>query len=84
MGTYTVDLIADASTFHFDEKSHQLFPCRCGETHTGEGAVHDYLHHECLHDCELLDIGLGTVMCSECGNTWQLNRDKRFREGLEE
>ena len=57
-------------TMHLDENGVQVFPCRCGETHTGNYACEDYLQHECLHQTDLVDIGHGMFLCPDCGNTW--------------
>ena len=58
-------------TIHLD-KNGAYFPCRCGKEHRGEYACEDYLHHECLHESNLVDIEYGLVLCPDCGNTWHL------------
>jgi len=50
----------------------QVYPCRCGVTHEGDYALYDFGHHECFHDETLLDIGLGQVICPQCGNVWNV------------
>ena len=41
-------------------------PCRCGETHTGEYALEQYRHHECLHG-QWVHVGQGQIICEACG-----------------
>lgn len=54
------------------------YPCRCGQTHTGDYAYEDWNHHMCFHDEEMWafwkDASQGEIMvvCSICGNSWLL------------
>ena len=56
------------------EDGKEVYPCRCGETHRGEYAFHDYMYHNCFHDEPLVDIGgeIGTPMwiCPICSKVW--------------
>jgi hypothetical protein len=62
------------TTLYFDASGEQIYPCRCGETHTGPYAVYDYGHHNCFHKGPLIAIDPedlpGVVMCSQCGESW--------------
>lgn len=63
-----------SETIHV-ENGERVYPCRCGETHSGQYAEYDYGHHNCLHDATLLfvdsdDPAEGDVMCPQCGNVW--------------
>ena len=55
------------------ENGKVVYPCRCGVTHTGDYALEDYLHHECLHEEPLIHIATdatsGTIQmcCPVCG-----------------
>jgi len=62
-----------SDTTYLDEKGNEVFPCRCGEVHEGDYACEEYLHHECLHDTSLDDIGDGLVICMDCGRTWRVD-----------
>ena len=68
-----------SSTTSVYENGERVFPCRCGLTHRGNYALEDYMHHDCLHETDLLDMNrLGGVpeqdwphlICRECGKTW--------------
>jgi hypothetical protein len=65
-------------TQHYDEQGREVFPCRCGVTHTGDYALYDWLHHNCFHDQPLINIshdehGIdGYYMCPACGKTFWL------------
>ena len=58
-----------------------VYPCRCGETHTGLYAIYDYMHHNCLHDGPLVyylrevEPESNEVMCEACGKTWQVEEE---------
>ena len=59
------------------EDGKEVYPCRCGETHRGEYALHDYMHHNCLHDAPLVDIGsdigISQLICPVCGKVWSVD-----------
>jgi len=57
-------------TTYLNADGEQVFPCRCGEVHSGDYACEAYLHHECLHETDLVDIDHGMVICMDCGKTW--------------
>jgi len=57
-------------TIHFDVEGKQIYPCRCGEVHSGDYACEEYLQHECLHEIDLADMGHGMFICMDCGKTW--------------
>jgi len=75
--TLTQTTGTNSHTMFFDADGNEEFPCRCGETHRGDYALYDYVHHNCFHteDC-LIDIGLpeveGYLMCPNCGQTFHL------------
>ena len=64
------------------EDGKEVYPCRCGETHRGEYAIHDYMHHNCFHDEPLLDIGsdigISYWCCPICGKTWTTQEEPAF------
>jgi hypothetical protein len=68
-------------TIHLDVDGNEVFPCRCGETHTGDYAVYDHGHHNCFHDAALVDIGKpeveGYLMCPQCGKTFWTEEGER-------
>ena len=51
----------------------RLYPCRCGETHSGQYAYEEWLHHNCYHDGEWVIFPLGKDMhqliCISCGKS---------------
>lgn len=54
------------------ENGERVYPCRCGQTHRGNYALKDWLHHNCFHDgplWELLPDDSGHFICSECGKS---------------
>lgn len=51
-----------------------IFPCRCGQTHTGDYALYDYMHHMCFHDAPLWDLGDGHFCCADCGKDFFVER----------
>ena len=62
------------STQYFED-GQRVFPCRCGETHRGEYALHDFMHHECMHNLPLVqfqDDMPNLTMCRECGRVFQI------------
>jgi len=70
----TIETGTTNHTIWLDENGKQHFPCRCGKTHTGHYACEDYLHHECLHETELVDMGHRMVICMDCGKTWTVEK----------
>lgn len=60
-------------TFYF-EGSERVFPCRCGKTHRGEYAWHDWAAHECPHDDGLLVMREPSdlAFCAACGTAFLL------------
>lgn len=50
----------------------QSFPCRCGKTHRGPYAAHEYGHHNCFHDAPLKRLAPDTsdLICPRCGKTF--------------
>ena len=56
----------------------EIFPCRCGETHSGPYAAYDYGHHNCFHGpLMLLDDhgheGLkNQLICVDCGEMFEM------------
>lgn len=72
-------------TRYFDADGTEVFPCRCGETHTGDYAAHDWAHHNCLHEATLepVEPDVGYYMCPECGATFWLRdvMEKSEEEG---
>jgi hypothetical protein len=58
----------------FDTEGNQVYPCWCGETHSGDYGLYDYGHHNCFHDAALSwDVDTGTLMCPACGLTFAVN-----------
>ena len=57
----------------------RVYPCRCGETHTGEYAIYDWGHHNCFHDSPLVVIDAPDyLMCPDCGKVfWLENSDAK-------
>lgn len=43
------------------------FPCRCGDTHDGDYALYDWMHHNCFHDQGWWHLGSGQLICVDCG-----------------
>lgn len=70
MLTTTVTMSGTDKPRYF-EAGQEVYPCRCGETHRGDYAVEDFLHHNCYHD-EFLRIGDGQVVCTDCGKVSDL------------
>jgi len=62
------------STVFIDEQGQVIFPCRCGEAHTGYFAAYDFGQHECLHEADLVDIAHSQVLCPHCGKVWAVDR----------
>ena len=62
---------AENFTYHFED-SEQVFPCRCGETHRGQDAIHRHMEHECLHDDKLVMFYGGVAYCCQCGSAWEV------------
>jgi len=56
---------------YYYEGNERVFPCRCGETHRGEYAHWDWVHHECLHSGRLWALeeieGIKQFLCADCG-----------------
>ena len=67
------------------EDAEAVYPCRCGETHQGPYAIHDYMHHNCLHPGPLVFLlhevpgceNVHNVYCPTCGKTWEVTDDLR-------
>ena len=63
------DLNIDESTVE------QIYPCRCGQVHRGDYAQETYLHHQCLHEADLILVEAGShqfqAICPLCGMTWR-------------
>jgi hypothetical protein len=60
-----------SNTTVYLENGKKVYPCPCGETHRGDYAFYDWMHHTCGHGDELWDLsddGLG-ILCSQCGGT---------------
>lgn len=62
---------SSSRVYTFDASGGQVFPCRCGQTHTGDYAAYDYAHHNCFHSAWMeLDTDLPRVLiCLDCGQT---------------
>lgn len=62
------------------EDGEQVYPCRCGETHTGEFGLHNYMHHNCFHKAPLVDVGaevgISMIACPLCGQTWEVKKEQ--------
>lgn len=61
------------------------YPCRCGETHTGDYAAYDYGHHNCFHDAQLIFIvgpaydsnwRTWSFMCPDCGKVFSFDPEQ--------
>ena len=67
---------SNSITVHLDEEGVVVYPCRCGETHTGDYAAENYCFHNCLHECNLEGCVLGDrevqAICPDCGMAWQV------------
>jgi hypothetical protein len=56
-----------------DGKAEAVFPCRCGATHRGEYALHDWMHHNCFHGPLYYVPGEDEAMCSSCGEVFAMH-----------
>ena len=73
---------SNSPTIHVNQQGERVYPCRCGETHSGQYAAEDFAHHNCAHDATLvclsdqsaLDVGDYDVMCPMCGAMWNVRR----------
>ena len=58
----------------------EVYPCRCGTTHTGPYAIYDYGHHNCYHDSSLVPLSEqydeDQWMCPDCGKVFNLDRER--------
>ena len=57
----------------YEEK---VYVCHCGQTHSGEYGIHDYLHHNCLHRSPLIKYvpeDNSSLICVECGQVFQVD-----------
>lgn len=64
---------SNSRTQYIDESGEQVYPCRCGVTHSGPYAIYEYGHHNCFHNSplSLVDEDVpGYLMCPDCGKTF--------------
>ncbi|HAR46097.1 MAG TPA: hypothetical protein DCS05_07985 [Nitrospiraceae bacterium] len=64
-------------------ETRKIYPCRCGETHSGEYAEELWNHHNCYHTASPLFLSkpagegeMGLLMCMECGETFDFEVEK--------
>ena len=78
-GGIKVETGTDCRSLWFEEKD-RVYPCPCGKTHRGDGAIEGWLRHSCLHErpgcviaierCVDADIGKAVYcICGDCGAT---------------
>ena len=66
----TITTSASNHTIWF-ENGEQVWPCRCGETHRGDYAAYDWIHHNCEHGPMWVMYDEALVRCSGCGAGWE-------------
>jgi hypothetical protein len=54
----------------------RVFPCPCGETHAGDYAYEEMLHHMCLHRGGLLLLQDDYAVCGDCGQTFHVEEHR--------
>lgn len=63
----------DTFTEYFED-GERVYPCVCGETHRGENAINEWLHHNCFHLNDLIGFAVDEktyqVLCPQCGMSW--------------
>ncbi len=74
-------LTSDQTTIYIIDGK-QAYPCRCGETHRGDYALYDMMHHECFHDCALIWLADRAVMCPQCGASWYVKGEPEAGPGM--
>lgn len=68
------------------EDGKEVFPCRCGTTHRGDYGFYDYMHHNCFHTSDLIDLSyphmkLRTyLMCPDCGMVFNVRGNSQLSE----
>ena len=65
-------------TIHINSDGKRVYPCRCGQTHSGDYGVYDWGHHNCFHNSPLHEIDPenvpGYLMCPACGKTFWIEQ----------
>ena len=72
----TRDWTSTVNTAVFLENGQEVYPCRCGQTHRGDYALYDWMHHECFHEADLLrfPVDPDLIICPDCGMSWKMIR----------